>query len=527
MPDQLNDIPPRYRGCLHDSLDQAARRHAGKTAIVTGDRSCSFLELHNWAERLADQLVSLGVARGDRVGLFLENRIETAVGIFAILKAGAVFVVVNPQTRPDKLRYIVADCGLRALLSEQALLSTLNAALTDVPERPDIILADGAGADHGVGETTALAQILSTPAQPRSARPVIPSDLAALIYTSGSTGTPKGVMHTHQSMTFARDSIAEYLRLSGDDVILNVLPLAFDYGLYQLLLAVELGATLVLERSFAFPGEILARVNLHGVTVFPGVPTLFAMLIGAHRRNPLSYPGVRRVTNTAAALPPEHVRVIREIFPNALVFPMYGLTECKRISYLPPEWVDTKPGSVGIPIPGTAVELRDEQGRTVGPDEPGVLHVRGPHLMRGYWNNPERTARMLIPGDFLGDWVLRTGDWFRMDADGCLYFIGRSDDIIKTRGEKVSPAEVERALASIPGVLEAAVVGVDDEILGQRLKAFIVAEVGVVLNERSLRRESLARLEPFMVPQEFEFRPALPRTPNGKVDRQGLASGSA
>jgi long-chain acyl-CoA synthetase len=527
MPDQAINLPPRYRGCLHDSLDQAARRHPGKTAIVAGDRSCSFLELHHWAERLAAHLASAGIARGDRVGLFLENRIETAVGVFAILKAGAVFVVVNPQTRPDKLRYIVEDCGLRALLSEQALLSTLNAALTDVRERPDIILADAAGADHSGGKMAALAPILSSPGQPWLGRSVIPSDLAALIYTSGSTGTPKGVMHTHQSMTFARDSIAEYLRLSGEDVILNVLPLAFDYGLYQLLLAVELGATLVLERSFAFPGEILERVTLHGVTVFPGVPTLFALLIGGHRRNPLSYPSVRRVTNTAAALPPEHVSVIRDIFPNALIFAMYGLTECKRISYLPPEWVDSKPGSVGIPIPGTAVELRDEQGSVVAPNEPGILHVRGPHLMRGYWNNPERTARMLIPGDFLGDWVLRTGDWFRMDEDGCLYFIGRSDDIIKTRGEKVSPAEVERALASIPGVLEAAVIGIADEILGQRLKAFIVAEEGVVLNERSLRRESLTRLEPFMVPQEFEFRAGLPRTPNGKVDRQGLASGSA
>ncbi|MGA1676143.1 MAG: class I adenylate-forming enzyme family protein, partial [Pseudomonadales bacterium] len=451
-------------------------------------------------------------------------------GIFGVLKAGAVFVVVNPQTRQDKLRYIIDDCNLRVLLTEQSLLGAVSGALTAASEVPEIILADLPSADSEAPfahELRLLKDILAVPDAPFEPPSIIPSDLAALIYTSGSTGTPKGVMHTHQSMTFARDSIAEYLRITPQDVMLNVLPLAFDYGLYQLLLAIELGATLVLERSFAFPGEILDRVERHQVTVFPGVPTLFAMLIGAHRRSSLSYPSVLRVTNTAAALPPEHIHVIREIFPNALIFPMYGLTECKRISYLPPEWVDAKPGSVGIPIPGTTVEILDEEGCPVPIGERGILHVRGPHLMRGYWNNPERTARMLIPGKFLGDWVLRTGDWFRMDSDGCLYFLGRSDEVIKTRGEKVSPVEVERALASIPGVLEAVVIGVDDDLLGQRLKAFVVLEEGDALDVRRLRRESLIRLEPFMVPQEFELRLTLPRSPNGKVDRRGLASGSA
>jgi acyl-CoA synthetase (AMP-forming)/AMP-acid ligase II len=324
-------------------------------------------------------------------------------------------------------------------------------------------------------------------------------------------------------MAFAVGSLCEYQRLQTDDVLINMLPMAFDYGLYQLLMSVEMGAALVLERSFTYPAEVFARMMEHGVTHFPGVPTIYTMMIAAHRRKPLEFPGVRRVTNTAAALHPALFPTLREIFPNALLFPMYGLTECKRVSYLPPELVDAKPGSVGIAIPGTEVYLRSPEGDVVPPGEAGILHVRGPHVMRGYWNNPERTDRMLKPGDIPGERVLCTGDWFRMDEDGCLYFLSRSDDIIKTRGEKVSPAEVEAALHAVPGVQEAVVIGVADEVLGQAIRAFVVPEAGATLDERGLRRELVNRLENFMVPRDIILRDELPRSPNGKIDRQALA----
>jgi acyl-CoA synthetase (AMP-forming)/AMP-acid ligase II len=352
---------------------------------------------------------------------------------------------------------------------------------------------------------------------------VIALDLASLIYTSGSTGNPKGVMHTHQSMLFAAQSLIEYLRMEADEVIINVLPVAFDYGLYQLLMAVQLGATLVLERSFTYPAEVFGRIEEHQVTAFPGVPTIYSMILSAHGRKPLCFPSVKRITNTAAALPPDYVPRLREVFPNALVYKMYGLTECKRVSYLEPELADRKPSSVGKAIPGTEVYLLDPDGQPVQPGKPGILYVRGPHVMRGYWNRPEQTAGMLHDGWFPGEKVLRTGDWFHMDEEGFLYFEGRSDDIIKTRGEKVSPVEVENALHSISGVEEAAVVGVKDEMLGQAIRAYVVVAAGSGLDERRIRRELTNCLENFMVPRDIVFLDSLPKSHNGKIDKKELS----
>jgi acyl-coenzyme A synthetase/AMP-(fatty) acid ligase len=259
------------------------------------------------------------------------------------------------------------------------------------------------------------------------------------------------------------------------------------------------------------------------VTVFPGVPTVFALLIAAHARKPLSFPSVRWITNTAAALPVDYFPQLREIFPNGRIFPMYGLTECKRVAYLEPELIDERRGSVGKAIPGTEVFLRSPEGDAVADGEPGILHVRGPHVMRGYWNLPSRSAEMLLDGDIPGEQVLRTGDWFRMDEDGFLYFVGRTDDIIKSRGEKVSPVEVESALYAVPGVVEAAVIGVPDEVLGQAIKAFVVVKEGSELEARRLRKELTDRLENFMVPQEFVFMNDLPKSENGKIRKKDLA----
>jgi len=351
---------------------------------------------------------------------------------------------------------------------------------------------------------------------------VIPNDLAALIYTSGSTGNPKGVMHTHQSMVFAAESIAEYLRLSEVDRILCVLPLAFDYGLYQLLMAIRLGATLVLERSFTYPAQIFNRMREQQVTVFPGVPTIYAMLLSMHAREKLEFPSVTRVTNTAAALPAAFQQQLREIFPNALIYRMYGLTECKRVCYLEPELADTKSESVGKAIPGTEVFLLTVDGEPVPPGETGILHVRGPHVMLGYWKQPELTARMLKSGSLPGERVLCSQDWFRMDEEGFLYFVGRSDDIIKTRGEKVSPVEVENVLHGMPGIREAAVVGISDTLLGQVIRAYVALEPGTSLSDKDIIKYCLTRLENFMVPKEIVFLPELPKTNTGKISKKTL-----
>jgi acyl-CoA synthetase (AMP-forming)/AMP-acid ligase II len=228
------------------------------------------------------------------------------------------------------------------------------------------------------------------------------------------------------------------------------------------------------------------------------------------------------VTNTAAALPVKHILMLKDLFPRARIYSMYGLTECKRCTYLPPKDLTRKPTSVGIAIPNTEMWIVDEHDRRVGPGVVGQLVIRGATVMKGYWEKPEATAQKLRPGPLPGEQVLYTGDYCRMDEEGYLYFVGRMDDLIKSRGEKVAPKEVELVLMNIPGVKEAAVIGVPDPILGQALKAFVVLETGTDLAEKQLQKECQSRLENFMVPKYIVAVPSLPRTDTGKVRKAGL-----
>jgi long-chain acyl-CoA synthetase len=506
---------------LHDSLLAAAAETPDKPALVADGRTWSYGELLDASLRLALALQDSGLERGDRVAIFMDNTAECALSIFGTLAAGGIFIVVNPQTKADKLAFILDDSEASLLLTESSLARAWRPALDQAAWSPHGVLSAGAAKDDADGTARDFDEVIAeAEPQPRDRR-TIPLDLAALIYTSGSTGNPKGVMMSHGSMVFAAGSIAEYLRLSDDDRILNVLPLAFDYGLYQLLMAIRVGGTLVLERSFAFPAQTLKRVEEEQVTVFPGVPTVFATLLSTKTRTP--HPSVRRVTNTAAALPPSFHDGLHELFPNALIFRMYGLTECKRVSYLEPELVESKPTSVGRPIPGTEAFVLDEEGRPVQPGETGILYVRGPHVMAGYWRAPELTAEMLKEGPVPGERMLCTHDNFSIDEDGFLYFVGRTDDIIKTRGEKVSPIEVENALFSIEGLKEAAVLGFPDEILGEAIRAYVVLEDGASLGEAEIIAACRTKLESFMVPKEVVLLDELPKTQSGKVRKKGLA----
>ncbi len=504
---------------IQDSLFESARVFGVKEAVVSDGQRLTYADLLEKSLSLAASLQNLGLRPGDRAAVFMDNSVDAVVSIYGIWNAGGVVMVINPQTKPDKLSYMLADSGARVLLTSVNLLRIVQRGLvvrTDELEAPTIIVS-GAGETHG---THSFANLL-TAKEPRDPR-TLATDLAALIYTSGSTGQPKGVMVTHQNVVFTLGSLTEYLRLSNDDRILNLLPLAFDYGLYQLLMTVYLGATLVLEQGFGYPAVIEQRIREEAITVFPGVPTVFSTLLGRTGSESGKFSSVRCVTNTAAALSPELLPALRLKFPQALIYKMYGLTECKRVCYLEPEEALNRPESVGKAIPGTEVFLLDPSGNPVGSDEPGILHVRGPHIMVGYWNKPEQTAQMLRPGRHPADRVLCTHDIFRMDKEGYLYFVGRTDDIIKTRGEKVSPVEIENVLHGIPGVRDAAVVGVPDLLLGEAIRAFISRVPGAHVTEREIRRACQERLEGFMVPKEIIFLEELPKTDTGKVRKKDL-----
>jgi long-chain acyl-CoA synthetase len=502
-------------------LTASARRFGDKVALVAGGTRMTYRDLDRASDRLAGALTARGIARGDRVAIFMDNCREAVIAIFAALKAGAVFSPINPSTKADKLAYVINNCRARALITQDKLRAAANAALAEAPSIA-LVLVAGAGEPTVRGAVSfeaALAADLPPPPAPG-----IDLDLAMLVYTSGSTGFPKGVMMTHGNVVAAATSITTYLGNTPDDVILNVLPISFDYGLYQVLMAAQVGATLVLEQSFAFPQAILAKMQAERVTGLPLVPTMAAMILQMRDLTPGAFPHLRYITNTAAALPPVHITRLQELFPGTRLYSMYGLTECKRCTYLPPEELARRPGSVGIAIPGTEAYVVDANGERAAPGETGELVIRGAHVMQGYWENPEATARALRPGRYPWEKVLYTGDLFRADADGFLYFVGRKDDIIKTRGEKVSPKEVENALYGLPGIREAAVVGVSDPILGLAIKAVVAADPGANLTAHDVIRHCARHLEDFMVPKMVEFRDALPKTESGKISRREVAA---
>lgn len=510
---------------LHDYLLQSAARHPGKVALVCGDRRLTYAELAARSSALAHTLTRRGVARGDRVIVYADNIIESVVAFWAVLQANAVVVMVNPQTKADKLAYLLGDCRPAAMIAHANLHRQFAAPAAAAPSLKTVIVPGPLAATHlaalpgGVCWEDALAGQPSEPPRRRA----IDIDLAAIIYTSGSTGDPKGVMHTHRSMRAAADSVSTYLDVREDEVILNVLPLAFDYGLYQMIMAFREGARLVLDRSFAYPAHVLDIMERERVTGFPGVPTIFAIMNQLDNLAARDLGAVRYVTSTAAALTHKHIHMLRRTFPRARIYSMYGLTECKRVSYLPPEDLERKPTSVGLPIPNTELWIEDDRGNRLGPNQVGQLMVRGSTVMRGYWEKPEASARKLAPGPLPHEVVLRTGDYCKLDEEGYLYFVGRMDDIIKSRGEKVAPREVENVITDIEGVKEAAVIGVPDDILGQAVKAFVVREPGVELSERDIQRACQARLESFMVPGHIVFVSDLPKTTTGKIKKTGLA----
>jgi long-chain acyl-CoA synthetase len=514
-------IPQRLLG---EALLISSGKNPQKTVAVVKGIEYSYDSLKESSEKLAHYLVLAGIKKGDRVAVYMENSWQSIVSIYGITLAGGVFLVINPQTKANKLQYILNDCNTKILISESYLKNEFKQALTDTRDMLELILTGDreVAADIKGIRVSAFEDIIAGERAETSLPAVIPNDLAALIYTSGSTGFPKGVMMTHQSMVFTSWSLIQYLRLSGDDRIMLIMPLAFDYGLYQLLMAVTVGGTLLVEQSFAFPASVYKRMELLKPTVFPGVPTIFAMLIATHKKTRLVFESITTITNTAAALPAEFVPDLRQIFPNSLIFKMYGLTECKRVCYLEPELADSKPNSVGKAIPGTEVYLLSPEGGPVPAGKPGILHIRGPHVMAGYWNKDELSREMLKPGIIPGEKVLCSNDWFKMDDEGFLYFLGRNDDIIKTRGEKVSPVEIENIIYRIAGIKESAVMGVPDAIMGESIIAFVTCHDSPPVAEADILKECMTHLELFMIPKKVIFLSEMPRSPNGKIDKKEL-----
>jgi long-chain acyl-CoA synthetase len=498
---------------VHSAFDARCLEVPEKTAVVAADREVSYRELNERVNGVANALHAASIGPGDRVVLLLDSGVDYVAALHAVWRLGAVVVPLGPQTKAAKLAHVLADTGARALLTQASLATAWKAVLTGSPQAL-LIWTQGDTAAQPWPQPAAAARFSDGPGNA--------SDLAALIYTSGTTGVPKGVMLSHANMLAAWRAVQAYLQLRPDDVIGLALPPTFSYGLYHVIMGLGIGATLVLENSAAFPVRLLQRLAAQRVTVFPGVPTLWASLLAldfaAHDLSAL-----RLVTNAAAGLPAAHTAQLRARLPQARLLLMYGLTECMRASYLPHEEVDTRPESVGRGIPHQEHWLEDENGQRLPHGSTGELVVRGAHVSAGYWNTPAGQASRLAPGPRPGENTLHTGDLFRSDADGWLCCVGRTDDMFKSRGEKVYPLEVEHAICELAGVREAAVTSAPDERLGLAVKAFVRLREGATLSEREVIRHCLARLESWMAPKTVAFVDELPLTESGKLRRRDLA----
>jgi len=512
-------------------LEHSTARVPDKVALICDDRRLTYGDINTSADRLAAVLIRMGVKRQDRVAIFLDNSAESVISLFGILKAGAIFIMLSPTMKSKKLNTILNDSGATVLITQTSKTAIVTEAIKNTPALDHICWVGKAGRiprkSFSHVKCHEWEDIFSRPYE-RLSNPkmsVIDLDVATLIYTSGSTGVPKGVVSAHYNVVAAARSIIHYLENKEDDIILNVLPLSFDYGLYQVLMAFFFGGTVVLEKSFAYPYKIIERLVQEKVTGFPMVPTMVAILLQMKDLGGFDFSALRYITNTAAALPVEHIKKMQRLLPHVRLYSMYGLTECKRVSYLPPDQLDQRPGSVGIPIPNAEVWVVDNEGREVEPEQVGELVVRGLNVMQGYWNDSEETARVFRPGRYPGETLLYTGDLFKKDEGGYLYFIARKDDLIKTKGERVSPKEIESVLYEIEGVAEAAVTGIPDEILGQAIRAFIVKNNNSDVTEKQVMTYCMQHLEPFMIPKTIEFREMFPRLGSGKIDKKELEKG--
>jgi acyl-CoA ligase (AMP-forming) (exosortase A-associated) len=468
-------------------------------ALTFKDVTLSYRELGERVARLAAGLGGLGVRKGDRVAVYAEKRIDTVVALLAISAAGAAFVPVNPLFKARHLAHVVEDCTPRLVITTPERLDTVREA-TDVET---VVFGDD--------RWRAL-----TSAEPSTTPVVIDQDVAAIMYTSGSTGGPKGVVLSHRNILAGAESVASYLKQCADDVILAALPLSFDAGFSQLTTSFLVGAHVVLV-NYLLPREVVKLCVKHGVTGLTCVPPLWLQLVTQ------DWPAtrLRYFANTGGRMPRATLQRLREIFPAAEPYLMYGLTEAFRSTYLDPAEADRRPDSIGKAIPNAEILVVRPDGTPCEPGEPGELVHRGALVAQGYWRDPVRTAERFrpLPTSYGTEIAVWSGDTVRTDEDGFLYFVGRGDDMIKTSGYRVSPTEVEEAAYATGLVGEAVALGVDDERLGQH-----IVLVATLLGAADALRKALSEALPaYMQPHRIDVRDQLPRSVNGKFDRHLLA----
>jgi acyl-CoA ligase (AMP-forming) (exosortase A-associated) len=507
---------------------RSAERTPHATALRHKDVELDYTALARLVERFAAACIGLGLEKLERVAVFLPKQTETVVTMFGAARAGCVFVPVNPLLKPAQVSHILRDCNVRALVTSPERAIGLEAELQACPDLRHLVLVGGNDVPRAL---PALAvhrwdQLLGDDTERRTHR-VIDGDVVSIFYTSGSTGKPKGVVLSHKNMVTGAHSVTQYLGNTGADRLLAVLPFSFDYGFSQLSTAFHAGAGVVLM-DYLFARDILGLLVKERITGLAGVPPLWSQLAD------LQWPAqitehLRYITNSGGAMPGATLNKLRAALPRTKVFLMYGLTEAFRSTYLPPEELDRRPGSMGKAIPNAEILVVRSDGSLCAANEPGELVHRGSLVSLGYWNDPVKTAERFKPAPaqdkalVLTEIAVWSGDTVRRDEDGFLYFIGRSDEMIKTSGYRVSPSEVEEVVFATGLVKDAAAVGVPHPALGQAIVVVAAPAPDAAPDADALLNACRQQLPAFMVPHRIEWREALPRNPNGKYDRALLA----
>ena len=504
---------------LHERLHAVAGRFPDKVALGFAEERLTFTQLDRRSRALAATFRDWGVRPGDRVGLLADPCAAVVVAFWATLYAGAIAVHLNEQLSPEALGDILDDCEPALVVVSRHYAAATVAQLRPGTRTGRILVVEQ---EVGLFARPAQGDGMSLPSQ-RSE-----PDVAAIVYTSGSTGRPKGVCLSHRNWNTTVRAVARHMPITPDDSYLMVVPLHYVHGLMQLLVHTLCGATIHFAKDFLFPNVVLDQLVRTRVTGFSGVPYHFGALIDRSNFLATDLPQLRWITVTGGRMPPERVAQIREAKPALQIHIAYGQTECApRATALDPRRIDRKPDSVGSPIPGVRVLVVDEAGREVPHGEVGEVVVCGDNVMVGYWRQPEATARVV---DSLGR--LHTGDLGWFDEEGDLFLAGRRDAMIKSAGERVYGEEIEAVLLTCEGVLDAVVVGVPDELSGQRIEAHVRMRQSLPEGEEAIerladrvRQHCLSRMPFARAPKAYHIWADFPRKPNGKIDRQRMLQG--
>ena len=508
---------------VHAMLEATTAGAPEATALSHGGRHLAYAELDARAGRVAGLLADRGVRRGDRVALLAENGFAYAAGFFGILKAGACCVALNHANKPATHGLLLRDSGAVALLAQAGQARVLPGSVGDCPDLRFVAMLDEGGPDlalDGPELLPAAAIAARAPAPPADG--IGGDDLAAILYTSGSTGRPRGVTLTHGNLVANTEQILAYLHLGADDSVCCVLPFHYSFGNSLLLTHVKVGGRVVIDNRFAFPQKVLETLAAERCSGFSGVPSHYAILCARTDFLKRPHPDLRYVTQAGGAMAPELARRLREGLPPRVdVYVMYGQTEASaRLSYLPPERLVEKLGSIGVAIPGVTLTVTGEDGRECAVGEVGEIVARGDNIMRGYWNDVEATAGVL---DAAG---LHTGDLAYRDDDGFIFIVDRAKNIIKAGANRVSSKEIEETILELPDVVEACVIGVPDDLLGEAIEAWIVRRDDGAPGEREILRHCDGRLAAFKIPRALHFVASLPKNSFGKVLKEELRRSS-